>query len=166
MSHDRHAARPDELAQVLSSTAELLRARGDRMTGPRRAVLTALAGQASHLSPEQVVAAVARVDPSVHRASVYRALEALSGLGVLQHVHLGHGTTAYHLADHREHLHAHCTGCDRVIDLPGDLLDQVGESLLRDHGFTLAASHVALSGLCADCRAKAAPAATDPAPAT
>jgi Fur family transcriptional regulator, ferric uptake regulator len=141
------------LEDVVAGAAALLRSRGDRMTGPRRAVITALAGrrEQSHLTPEQVVVAVAQVDPTVHRASVYRALEVLSSLGVVQHVHLGHGTTAYHLAAPHEHLHAHCVRCDRVIDLPATLLDDVARQVADDHGFVLDPSHVALSGMCARC---------------
>lgn len=143
---------------LVADVATRLRARGERMTGPRRAVLTALADCGGHLSSEDVVTAVARVDPSVHRASVYRTLEALSGLGVVQHVHVGHGGTAYHLvADPGPHLHAHCRVCGAVHDLPGDLLDDVAAVLARRHAFLLDAGHVALSGTCAGCRADLAP---------
>jgi Fur family ferric uptake transcriptional regulator len=144
------------LDEAVEQAATLLRSRGDRMTGPRRAVIAALAErrETSHLTPEQVVAAVARLDPSVHRASVYRALEVLSSLGVVQHVHLGHGTTAYHLAAPHEHLHAHCVRCDRVIDLPGTLLDDVARRVADDYGFVLDPSHVALSGTCVTCRSQ------------
>jgi Fur family ferric uptake transcriptional regulator len=144
-----------ELDDVVEQAATLLRSRGDRMTGPRRAVIAALAQrrEAAHLTPEQVVTAVAELEPSVHRASVYRALEVLSTLGVVQHVHLGHGTTAYHLAAPHDHLHAHCVRCDRVIDLPGTLLDDVARQVVDTYGFVLDPSHVALSGTCAECQA-------------
>ena len=141
----------DSIDSVVRAATALLRRRGDRMTGPRRVVLTALAQRQSHLSPEQVVSAVAELDPAVHRASVYRALETLSELGLVQHVHLGHGTTAYHLAVEHRHLHAACGRCGVVVDLPGDLLDDVATRLEHGSGFRLDPSHVALSGTCADC---------------
>jgi Fur family transcriptional regulator, ferric uptake regulator len=142
---------------VLDLVAARLHSRGERMTGPRRAVVTALARQDGHLSAEQVVEAVGRIDAGVHRASVYRSLEALSGLGVVQHVHVGHGATAYHLIDQTgAHLHAQCRECGAVVDLPADLLDPVARRLAREDGFVLEAEHVALSGLCADCAARAA----------
>lgn len=148
----RHA-RADRAAVAVERAAALLRARGDRMTGPRRAVLNALAARRAHQSADQVVAAVAEQDPGVHRASVYRALETLSRLGVVQHVHVGHGTTTYHLATEAPHLHAQCEGCGAVVDLSGDLLDGVAAQVQSEHGFTLDPSHVALSGTCAKCRA-------------
>lgn len=116
-------------------------------------MLQVLASQEGHLSAEHVVAAVAAADPGVHRASVYRALEALTDAGLVQHVHLGHGATAYHLADGAgEHLHLQCGGCGAVMDAPVELLSPVRRRLLRDHGFALDAAHVALSGRCETCR--------------
>ena len=141
-----------EADAAVERVAGLLRARGDRMTGPRRAVITALAARRTHLTADQVVSAVAEQDASVHRASVYRTLETLSQLGVVQHVHVGHGTTTYHLAGDAPHLHAQCSSCGAVLDLPGSMLDTVARQILDEHGFALDPSHVALSGSCADCR--------------
>jgi Fe2+ or Zn2+ uptake regulation protein len=135
----------------VESATTLLRRRRERMTGPRRAVLSVLAEDTGHLSADEVVSAVAELDPGVHRASVYRALEALSRLGVVQHVHLGHGSTAYALAEGRPHVHGHCSTCGAVVDLPGDLLDDVADRLRREVGFTLDPAHVALSGTCRSC---------------
>ena len=145
---------PADAQLLLDSVAAQLRAKGERMSAPRRAVLTALATTAGHLSTDEVAAAVAQIAPKVHRTSVYRALAALSELGVVQHVHLGHGATAYHLTgDLGPHLHAQCRQCGSIIDLPPDLLVGVAERMGALHGFELDATHVALSGLCARCAA-------------
>ncbi len=145
--------------ELLTRAARVLRERGERLSAPRRAVLEALAadpgtGDApAHLSAEQVLARVADAAPQVHRASVYRALEALSGSGLVRHVHMGHGATAYHLAQGTgDHLHARCRECGRVVDLPSDLLDDVAARLDAVLEFDLDAAHVALSGTCATCR--------------
>lgn len=140
-----------EVTAAVERVAMLLRARGDRMTAPRRAVLTVLATQEEHLTADQVVSAVSARDPAVHRASVYRTLDTLTALGVVQHVHVGHGTTTYQLAVGEPHLHAQCQQCGTVLDLPATLLDGVAARLLDDHGFTLDGAHVALSGRCAQC---------------
>jgi Fur family transcriptional regulator, ferric uptake regulator len=138
---------------VVDEVAGLLRARGERMTGPRRAVVAVLAQQTDHISADALVALVAEQDAGVHRASVYRTLEALSDLGVVQHVHVGHGATTYHLVRPEErHLHAHCRICGSVRDLPPDLLDEVAVTLARKYGFVLDAGHVALSGICRRCQ--------------
>jgi Fur family ferric uptake transcriptional regulator len=128
----------------------VLRRSGERVTEPRRAVLWALARLPDHPTAEQVVAAVEATPSEVHRATVYRTLETLTGLGIVTHVHVGHGATAYHLND-RAHLHAQCQGCGSVVDVPDDVLDEVSARLQEVAGFHLDPAHVALSGRCAQC---------------
>lgn len=57
-----------------------LRARGERMTHPRRIVLAVLANHEDHLSTEQIVAAVEERDASVHRSTVYRTPSVRAGI--------------------------------------------------------------------------------------
>lgn len=143
---------PEDIGEAaVDRTTRLLRARGERMTGPRRAVVTALASTGGHLGAEAILDAVAAIDPGVHRASVFRALGTLSAAGVLDHVHEGHGGTVYHLRD-TPHLHAQCRSCGSIIDVRADLLDGVARDLDREYGFGLDAEHVALSGVCERCR--------------
>jgi Fur family transcriptional regulator, ferric uptake regulator len=137
----------------LNEIRDRLNARGERMTRPRQAVLGVLADDRRHLSAEEIVAVVAVRDASVHRASVYRTLEALTHLGVVQHVHVSHGPTVYHLVDGDSgHLHLQCTSCGDISDAPSTLLLDVAEQLDRTRDFTLDLGHVALAGLCSTCR--------------
>ena len=53
---------PDAAELALTAVAERLRVRGERMTGPRRAVLRVLAGASGHLSVEQVAELVAATE--------------------------------------------------------------------------------------------------------
>ncbi|MDN5569693.1 MAG: transcriptional repressor [Propionibacteriaceae bacterium] len=139
-----------DTAALVAHTAELLRARGDRMTTARRTVLAALSGRPGHWTAEEIAGFVAELDAGVHRSSVYRCLETFSELGVVQHVHVGHGTTVYHVAD-VGHLHAQCRTCGRLVDVPASVLQDAARALAADHGFILDATHVALSGTCAAC---------------
>lgn len=138
----------------LDAALATLRRRGERVTEPRRAVLAALAALPDHSTAEQVVAAVEATAVDVHRATVYRTLDTLTGLGIVTHVHVSHGGTAYHLDD-RAHLHAHCRECGQVVDVPPDVLDDVSARLRDMAGFHLDAAHVALSGQCAACHTSA-----------
>lgn len=138
----------------LDEALDALRRRGERVTEPRRAVLEALARLPDHPTAEEVVEAVEASAPAVHRATVYRTLETFTDLGIVTHVHVGHGGTSYHLAE-QSHLHAQCQHCGRVVDVPGEVLDDVRTRLEDLSGFELDATHVALSGLCAQCRSDA-----------
>lgn len=144
-----------DTATRLDDALAALRQGGERVTEPRRAVLQALADLPDHPTAERVVAAVEGRSPGVHRATVYRTLETLTALGIVTHVHVGHGGTAYHLAE-RRHLHAQCHACGAVVDVPDDVLDGVRTMLHQVAGFELDPSHIALSGRCAACRSQEA----------
>jgi Fur family ferric uptake transcriptional regulator len=150
----------DSDARVVQAT-ELLRAAGQRVTRPRIVLLShVIAASGEHISADVLLDQVADSDPPIHRATVYRTLEGLTNAGVLRHVHLDRGLTAYHLVDaapasaaprRSEHLHAQCSRCGRVTDLPAHVLGDTPERIRRASGFRLDASHVALSGVCRDC---------------
>lgn len=153
-------------AALADEAIELLRAAGQRVTKPRVALLACvIAARGEHLSADVLIEALAGIDPPIHRATVYRTLDGLTVAGVLRHVHLDRGLTAYHLVDvrqsaaesqhHRsEHLHAQCSQCGAVTDLPAHVLGETAERIRRVSGFRLDASHVALSGLCRTCAAQ------------
>lgn len=139
-----------------SRAATALRAAGLRATAPRLAVLQVLLDAGvEHLSADEVLDRVAATEASVHRATVYRTLEQLSGDGLLAHVHLDRGVAAYHLtaAGRGTHLHAQCSECGAVVDLPPDALGRSAQRVRAATGFELDLGHVALSGRCAACAA-------------
>jgi Fur family transcriptional regulator, ferric uptake regulator len=135
----------------------LMKSHGDRLTTSRRAVIDVVLAGDHHVTADEIVSRVAETHPEVHRATVYRTLDRLQEVGVLTHVHLGHGASTFHLND-RPHHHAVCSSCGAVVEVPLSALDDLGHSLHEKHGFELASQHFALSGLCADCvRAGAEP---------
>lgn len=155
VEHVEHADHAESVDVAVHRALGTLRTGGNRITDARRAVIEALAQLDEHPSAEQLGEAVQRVNPGVHRATVYRTLDTLVALGVASHVHVSGGATAYHLtpdAVPRTHMHARCTGCGRIIDLPADLLDAVTSRLRDEADFELDPAHVALSGLCSRCR--------------
>jgi Fur family ferric uptake transcriptional regulator len=145
-------------AEQAAQATELLRSVGQRVTQPRVAVLAhVLAAGEDHLSADDILGLVSEHDDGVHRATVYRTLDGLVAAGILRHVHLDRGLTAYHLVDvakrrgEPHHLHAQCGNCGRVVDLPAEVLGDTAERVRQISGFDLDASHVALSGRCAAC---------------
>lgn len=134
----------------LERTLARLRARGGRVTSARRAVLSALLEHREHASAEALAEVVHASHPDVHLSTVYRTLDAFEKLGVVTHVHLGHGRAIYHLTDQIHH-HAVCERCDTVLQLPLSLFDQLHARLCSDFGFEVGAHHFALVGLCSRC---------------
>jgi Fur family transcriptional regulator, ferric uptake regulator len=126
-----------------------LHERGFRMTPQRQLVLDAVE-ELGHATPEQICATVQRQAPSVNITTIYRTLDLLERLGMVRHTHLGHGAPNYSAHEH-EHVHLVCHLCGTVAEVPTGLLDELAGRVRAEHGFRLDATHVALSGVCADC---------------
>ena len=129
----------------------LLRARGGRVTTCRRAILETFLGIGGHVTAEALTARVQANQPDVHESTVYRFLDELERLGVVDHVHLGHGPAVYHLTQDPHH-HLICRSCDTVLEAPAGLLTAAAKRVDDQYGFRLDAKHFALSGVCAHCR--------------
>jgi Fur family ferric uptake transcriptional regulator len=135
----------------LKTILELVRQRGGRVTTSRRAIVRALLEADDHVTADQLADVVQRAHPDVHRSTVYRTLDVLTEMGVIDHVHLGHGPAVYHFTDQAHH-HLVCQRCGRVIELPLAALTPLQRRIVRDYDFDLDATHFALAGHCADCR--------------
>ncbi len=132
-----------------------LRARGVRMTAPRRAVLDALVEAGSHVTAEALHARVRRDHPDVSASSVYRTMDLLTEHGIVGHVHLGHGPAEYHLSTD-EHAHLVCESCQAVIELTAEEYRPFAEAIEAHHGFALDLRHFAITGTCRGCLGDAA----------
>ena len=128
----------------------LLRARGGRVTTCRRAILETFLGVGGHVTAEALTARVQANQPDVHESTVYRFLDELERLGVVDHVHLGHGPAVYHLASDAHH-HLVCDKCGAVEEVPDALFAELRAQLKDDYGFQLEPRHFAVTGRCKAC---------------
>jgi Fe2+ or Zn2+ uptake regulation protein len=128
-----------------------LSAAGGRRTPARQAIAEAIVDAGSHLTAEDIARRVRARFPSVNISTVYRTLESLESIGIVDHVHLGHGRAIYHLA-HEAHQHLVCERCERVEELPAKRLGPFVRMLERDFGFELDRRHFAIVGICRECR--------------
>ncbi len=127
-----------------------LRARGYRRTPQRQLVLEAV-GELGHATPEEVVHAVRRTASGVNISTVYRTLELLEQIGLVQHAHLGHGAPTYSLATEDDHVHLVCRDCGGVQEVPRAAVAGVAEDLERRRGFVVDLGHLTVFGRCSEC---------------
>ena len=111
-----------------------------------------IASYVSHhnVTAEQIASTVQARFPSVNLSTVYRTLEALEELRVVDHVHLGHGRAVYHLTD-ETHQHLFCERCERVQELPIAKLRPLFAMLEQEFAFELDRRHFAIVGRCREC---------------
>ncbi len=145
--HD-HADSDEHVESIL----DRLRADGGRVTTGRRAIVRALlTGPDHHVTAEDVAQLAQAEQPDVHLSTVYRTLEALERVGVVDRTTLGGGGAVFHLTDHVHH-HLVCDACGGVTEIPEELLASLAAAIDERYRFAVATSALVLSGRCAACR--------------
>jgi Fur family ferric uptake transcriptional regulator len=153
MAVDQTQSPPDiqasdsRVADVLGQLAR----RGMRRTAARQAILEALYASNGHISADDLATDVQRRFPTVNVSTIYRTLEVLQELEIIDHVHLAHGPAVFHLAEH-DHQHLVCERCSRVQEVPSDKMLPFLKMLEGEFGFELDRRHFALVGLCETCQ--------------
>ena len=134
-------------AETPVAAAAVLRGRGLRVSAARRELLDALFAADRPLSAEELAG-----DGDV--ASAYRNLEVLEGLGLVRHVHLGHGPGLYQPAG-RPREFVLCESCGEAAPLAPGALDRVREAVLDAIGYRARFTHFPIAGLCPACASEA-----------
>jgi len=137
----------DAIGQVI----ERLRARGRRITVARRALIEALIAEPGHVTAEELTATMHAQHPDVAESTIYRILDDLEQLGIVVHVHLGHGPAVYHLAT-GSHVHLVCDDCGGIIELPSAVVDSMAAQLRAAFHFESRFTHFSIGGLCQGCQ--------------
>ena len=144
---------PALIAGNVEAAVEALRERGLRVSAARRLVLESLYGAEGPLSAERVAEGLEGRLPRSDLASVYRNLETLEEVGLVRHVHLGHGPGLYALAA-PEHEYLVCESCHAVRTVAREELDEVRARVREQFGYEARFTHFPLVGLCPDCIAE------------
>ena len=131
-----------------------LRAAGLRRGGARRAVVEYLDTQHCCRSAQEIHDGIAAAGTAVGVASVYRALDTLAELHLVQRVDVGDGVARFEAAraDHQHHHHLVCDDCGRVEPFSDEPLERALERAAGRLGYALDQHDVVLRGACEDCR--------------
>jgi Fur family transcriptional regulator, ferric uptake regulator len=140
---------PNNLCQ---SWLTVLQESGYRLTGPRRALVDIIAGSSRALSPFELYELGRKEYPGLGLVTVYRLLDKLDELGLVQRVHQPRGCHMYLRAmQGHEHL-VLCTACGRAEFFSGDDLNLLIDSIAQRSGFQIQEHWLQLLGLCKTCQ--------------
>jgi Fur family ferric uptake transcriptional regulator len=135
-----------------------MRDAGIRVTSPRRAIVRVLEEAGDHLDVEEITERAKAVDPSVHRATVYRTLGLLKGLGLVDELDLLHLEGDRHFYEVRresEHAHVICLTCRRVVELSGRVMADLRANLAQETGYSVKFLRMEVGGVCPACAGRA-----------
>ncbi len=136
---------------------EVLRGRGLKVTNQRLLVLETIAGRpGEHLTAEEIYELARIKCPEIGLATIYRTVQVLVELNVIDKVSFDDGFVRYELGEAGEdnrhhHHHAICQECGRVISFEGDLLETLEQALYDTLGFVVKDHEVKLTGYCREC---------------
>jgi len=139
----------------VESLNRTLRARGVRLTPQRALILRILREAGEHLDAEGIWRYAHLHDQSINLATVYRTLNTLVKVGLIEQSFLGEGQKRayYELVDKPSHYHFACVRCGKVMELESERIAQAHEDLEQRYRVRILNVHLKFEGLCPDCAA-------------
>lgn len=141
----------------IDNARAVLAGRGYRAGGARSAVVESLGRAGGCLTADEVVARLREEGGRAGPASVYRALNLLSELGLLHRATVGDAPVRYDLVDpggeHDHHHHIVCERCGRTVTFADPELEQAIDAVSERVGYVVDSHDVTLRGSCAECAA-------------
>lgn len=128
-----------------------VRARGLRASSARRLLIEALFAAEQPLTAEEIAAGAGGPAPGGDVGSIYRNLELLESIGLVRHVHLGHGPSRYAPAGSIPPAYAVCERCGEQRAVSDAELEPVRDAVRRQLGLEARFSHFPIVGICSDC---------------
>lgn len=138
--------------QEQTSPDARLAAAGYRLTGPRRALAAIVADIDGPFTAAGLLA-----DPRVRglrigRATVFRSLDALAGVGAIERIDLPSGEHAWLRCATAHHHHVICRACGRSADVDDAGFRAVAAEIERRTGYRVDSHRLEVFGLCPACR--------------
>lgn len=144
------------MEQRIDRIKKQLHAKNYKLTPQREATLRVLLEREDdHLSAENVFLLVKEKAPEIGLATVYRTLELLSELKIVDKINFGDGVYRYDLRKEGvEHFHHHlvCIECGSVDEIIEDLLEDVEKKVENEWGFQVKDHRLTFHGVCKQCQ--------------
>jgi Fur family ferric uptake transcriptional regulator len=147
VSHSAPALEFDRPETVLNT----LRGRGLRVSTARRVVIHTLFAARRPVSAAEIAGGLGGSCSELDIASVYRNLETLEALGVVRHLHAGHGPGRYTLAGSGEREYLACERCGELLEVDPRRLDGARSEIRERFGYEVRFAHFPIVGVCAGC---------------
>jgi len=143
------------MTATTESLTDRMRAKGLRMTSQRLILAELLENADEHLDAEKVYQLARRKDPKIHRATVYRTLNTLKKLGLIDELDLMHVTGDRHFYEIRPsvfHIHLVCMRCGAVEEPSGPFWQDLKVRVMHETEFKPEVVRLEMGGTCTACQ--------------
>src|ERR1700726_1095188 len=132
-----------------------LEKRGVRLTRQRKVLLEVMDNAERHLDAGAILERAQKIDPRVHRVTVYRTLDLLKRHGLIDELDLLHLRGDRHFYEShgpRDHIHVACLRCGKVREVESELYEELKKQIARDCSIDITVSRTEIGGVCTECR--------------
>ena len=130
-----------------------LRKRGKRITNAREVVCKILETSGhKHFTVEELHKLSLKKDKNIDLATVYRTLELLENINLIEHSHQVHGSGLYFVKDVHSNIHILCESCGDISDLDIETSEKVNNLITSKTNFREITNHFVYSGYCKKCK--------------
>lgn len=130
---------------------------GVRLTAQRRALLETIQEATRHLDAASLLDLARRRDPRIDRATVYRTLDMLKRLGLIDELDLMHMNGEkhyYEVRTQKDHLHLTCLECGTVEEFTSPTFERLKREISKENAFDIQVIRLEVGGLCRVCTSK------------
>jgi len=132
-------------------------AKGVRLTSQRRALIETIQGAQQHLDAASLLELARRRDPKIDRATVYRTIDLLKRLGLIDELdlmHLDGEKHYYEVKTQKDHLHLACFNCGAIEEFVSPTFERLKREIAATNDFEIQVMRLEVGGLCSRCAAK------------
>ena len=137
----------------MKEIAAIFKAKKLKLTPQRLAVYRYLMGTKKHPSAETIYKALQEDYPTMSLATVYKAINTLVDVGLIQEINVGEGNFRYDF-NAEPHPHIQCIKCGRVDDLENLDYTHLNEEAQKHSNYRILSNKMYFYGICEECQNK------------
>ena len=125
---------------------------GKRVTNQRALILEIIRQGQGHLDADEIYRLARNRRPRLSLSTVYRTLQALKELGLIEELHFDDTHHHYEAKSSIKHHHLVCLGCGKVIEFQYPLSRYVKRNVAEARDFEIIDTEIRMMGYCSECR--------------
>jgi Fur family transcriptional regulator, ferric uptake regulator len=137
-----------------SQLVQKLEAGGIRLTAQRKMLVEIIQDSPKHLDAASLLNLAKKRDSHIHRATIYRTLDLLKRLSLIDELDLMHLEGEKHFYEARtksEHFHLACFRCGKIVEHKTPTFDYLKREISEQTGFRIDVIRLEIGGACQNC---------------
>jgi len=143
----------NDFQKLDASIIKALRGKGYKATPQRIAIGRSALRSKDHPTAQRIYGEVKRLYPTVSLATVYKTIQILKEVGMIQELNLSQGRTRFD-PDTHPHIHLICLGCGSIVDWEEPMVSEIMAKVAAAN-FSATGQSFDIFGSCQNCDKKA-----------